>query len=342
MDSTGALQIGRDPQGWNKKFSGYISNARIVKGTAVYTHSFIPSSKPLTNITNTKLLCCQSNTSATAYAVSPGSITAETAATKASSFNPFENSIDLVRGKQTGYCTWEPLWKNSTQSNSGLLPTLRDGNLTADYDDSGSQTEFKTVCGTIPLDSTKGGKWYFETTSPGGGYYQVGMCREEHLWQIGKSGWGISGSSRGLCYQSDGSFGINRASLTTSKKTASTYGQLISFLVDFDKETFNTWVDGVDVGYTVDISSYIDKRAPFWYPMISMGNFSNALTNDDSSYTNFGQKPFTYIPPEGFKPICLENLPSPGNARPDQFYDTGLIQVMVEQNLSICIISNLI
>ena len=42
-------------------FNGYISNLRIVKGTAVYTSNFTPSTTPLTAITNTSLLTCQSN-----------------------------------------------------------------------------------------------------------------------------------------------------------------------------------------------------------------------------------------------------------------------------------------
>jgi hypothetical protein len=42
-------------------FPGYVSNARIVKGTAVYTSAFTPSTTPLTAITNTSLLTCQSN-----------------------------------------------------------------------------------------------------------------------------------------------------------------------------------------------------------------------------------------------------------------------------------------
>jgi hypothetical protein len=42
-------------------FGGYISNLRLVNGTAVYTSNFTPPTTPLTAITNTSLLTCQSN-----------------------------------------------------------------------------------------------------------------------------------------------------------------------------------------------------------------------------------------------------------------------------------------
>ena len=45
----------------NAYFAGYISNLRFVKGTAVYTGNFTPSITPLTAITNTNYLVCQSN-----------------------------------------------------------------------------------------------------------------------------------------------------------------------------------------------------------------------------------------------------------------------------------------
>ena len=57
---------------WN----GLMSNLRILKGTALYTSAFNAPFYDLENITNTKLLCCQSDSSTTTAAVTPGTITA--------------------------------------------------------------------------------------------------------------------------------------------------------------------------------------------------------------------------------------------------------------------------
>lgn len=59
--------------GGSRAFNGYISNARIVKGSAVYTAAFTPNTTPLTAISGTSLLTCQSNrfvdTSSNAFAI---------------------------------------------------------------------------------------------------------------------------------------------------------------------------------------------------------------------------------------------------------------------------------
>ena len=73
---SGAVQIGYD--GSYGLPTSYISNLRLVKGTAVYTAAFQPSTAPLTNITNTSLLTCQSNRfidTGTANSGSPFTIT---------------------------------------------------------------------------------------------------------------------------------------------------------------------------------------------------------------------------------------------------------------------------
>jgi hypothetical protein len=46
----------------NRNLNGYISNLRVVNGTALYTSAFTPSTTPLTAIANTSLLTCQSTT----------------------------------------------------------------------------------------------------------------------------------------------------------------------------------------------------------------------------------------------------------------------------------------
>ena len=48
------------PTGLNQ-LNGYLSNVRVVKGTAVYTAAFTPPTAPLTAITNTSLLTLQTN-----------------------------------------------------------------------------------------------------------------------------------------------------------------------------------------------------------------------------------------------------------------------------------------
>ena len=124
-DSSGAFEIGRANDSY---FKGNISNFRIVKGTAVYTAPFKPTNEPLTNITNTKLLCCNSS-SQTGSTVTPGTITNN--GTTANISSPFDDIAAFTFGEngdqsivKTGsyvgneqttkgpeiYLGWEPQW----------------------------------------------------------------------------------------------------------------------------------------------------------------------------------------------------------------------------------------
>ena len=55
-----ALYLGYGTEGGGY-FPGYMSNARLIKGTALYTSAFTPPTAPLGAIANTSLLTCQSN-----------------------------------------------------------------------------------------------------------------------------------------------------------------------------------------------------------------------------------------------------------------------------------------
>lgn len=61
INSRAPFSIGAQGTQGDNYFDGYISNFRVVKGTAVYMTNFTPPTQPFQNITNTSLLTCQSN-----------------------------------------------------------------------------------------------------------------------------------------------------------------------------------------------------------------------------------------------------------------------------------------
>ena len=95
ISTTGAFDIGRLNAGevgvdYLRYFKGYISNLRIVKGTALYTANFTPSTIPLVPVTSTSLLACASSTFAD---TSSNNFTVTAAGNAAvSAINPFSQA----------------------------------------------------------------------------------------------------------------------------------------------------------------------------------------------------------------------------------------------------------
>jgi len=70
MTTSNPVKIGYNQRD-NAYINGFLSNLRVIKGTALYTANFTPPTRALTNVTNTKLLCCQSNKAPESATVAP-------------------------------------------------------------------------------------------------------------------------------------------------------------------------------------------------------------------------------------------------------------------------------
>ena len=137
-DTSNGIDIGRRRYGASVTdyFRGYISNLRIIKGSAAYPYdpdNITVPTEPLTNVTNTTLLCCQSTTKSTESAVAPST-----------SWIP------------TGYTYWNGMddnWNNT-------------GTTTSDLSASSSGDWIDTA---LP----SSGKYYFETIVNDPSQYRV-------------------------------------------------------------------------------------------------------------------------------------------------------------------------
>ena len=296
-------------------FEGFISNFRFVNGTAVYTSAFTPPSGPLTDITNTKLLCCQSSTSPTAALVTPVALTVN-GSSIASSSNLFDSGDEYVLGKATSYCTLNPL------SNGGLV--LSNGNLKV-AEGSGPHMRVNSTIGV------SSGKWYYELTSNSQPYDASGVDTNSSTGLTDTSNPaassypGSDATSYAYQYASDNNGtqlytnGSNSSWPTTSSTAGTMAGGVVMVAFDLDNSKiwfgrYGNWLEsgnpvtGANPAFTLTSGK---EYTPTFRPRGTGG--TNATVN-------FGQTPFKYPPPEGFFPLCNANLPNPGKTRPDQFF----------------------
>ena len=276
------LQIGSQGGAWD--CNGKVSNLRIVKGTAVYTGNFSAPEHNLEWTTNTKLLCCRSATDITASGPSR-TVTAVKS-------NLFDNNINAVMGERSRYAILSTL-------NPGSYGSIKQGGLQYDGGWSGGNNTTRMSDLGVPPYS---GKWYCEYWNERGTSPEPGVAR----LPFAAAAWDtfLGGSVGTWMYYSPGTNTGYRYSGGTGLPYGDTYdvGDVIGMCLDTDKGELRFTKNGIDQGVAYsDLNDIVDIYTKTFH--FGAGAFSQ------QAQLNFGQKPFVFPPPEGYKTLCTANLP---------------------------------
>ena len=201
-----------------------------------------------------------------------------------------------VRGN---YATWNSLVNNSTLTNGNLQIAGK-----------GSSVFYGSV-GTIAISS---GKWYWEITNVSNTDGMTGIIEASQAYAFAgatPSGTTYVGyQSRGYAYHANG----NKYNNGSSSAYGATYttNDIIGVAFDADAGTLVFYKNGASQGTAYTVSSGYS-----WFP-------ADNVYVSDSKAVNFGQRPFAYTAPSGFKALCTQNLPEPTIVKANEYFDTLL------------------
>jgi len=181
-----------------------------------------------------------------------------------------------VRGN---YATLNPLDKGSTV-------TLVNGNL-----DVSVTSPHNIAAGTVMVSS---GKYYAEfvySALEGGTSGLVGVCNP-----LASRTSYLGGTTGGVGYNPAGNKWVDGAN--TSGLTTSAVGDVIGIALDKDSNQVSFYKNNT----LIFTQTGLNSAQPYTF---AMGH------NNSAGSFNFGQRPFAYTAPSGFKALCTANLPDP-------------------------------
>ena len=226
----------------NILFNGYISNLRVVKGTALYTSNFTPSTTPLTAVAGTSLLTCQSN-----------------------------RFIDRSSNNFT-------LTRNGDVTVSGFDPFLLDSNFSsygsAYFDGTGDYLSVPTTNSALHQigDWTYEG-WIYWVALPTTGYQNVfGQSAAS------QNSFGLyAGNATSLTWSAPYRFKVNQANIgdRITGTTTLVAGQWYHFAVVKNSGVLTLYVNGAAEGTFSDNSDYTFNNNP-----LTIGDNSNCFISN--------------------------------------------------------------
>ncbi len=188
-----------------------------------------------------------------------------------------------VRGN---YATLSPL------DNGG--GTLSNGNLKFTY----ASPAHRACRSAFAL--TTADKFYWEETIGGspGGSSGIMAATASLTSYIGDTG--------GYGYHGNGNRYYNGS--TAALGATYTSGDIISYAWDGPTGTLTAYKNGASQG------NVITGLTGTYFPAVSS-------ISSDSRELNFGQRPYAYAAPSGFKALCTQNLPDPAIPKPSSYFD---------------------
>jgi hypothetical protein len=315
INASGALQrISSRTYAVDEGFDGYTAEANFIDGQALTPSSFgktdaatgqwIPKKFGSTYGNNGFYLKFADTSAATAAAIGKDSspngnnwTPTNISVTAGVTYDAMIDSPSLS-GAASNYAVMNPLDKTS-------VSTVSNGNLKVVSTAGG----FGLTRATMAIPST--GKFYFEVTLDTG-------TTDDSTWvgviDSAETRVFSSGFTTTVARSYVETGGKNSGSATTSYGTSYTSGDVIGIAVDMTNGAIyfaknNTWQNSGDPtsGATKTGAAFTDMSTAAtgsWIP----------FCHDDSSQTpewtwNFGQRPFAYTPPSGFKSLNTFNLP---------------------------------
>ena len=226
-----------------------------------------------------------------------------------------KNYDSMIDTPTNNFPTLNPLRHDPYSQTNYVSPTLRDGNLNFRTNTT-SNVNYAESSMYFP----ESGKWYIETTvsnlniGSGVGYAQITVN-------------GDTGGSRYLWWHYASSY--YEINTDSGLQTIGSISNDDIIQVAYDVDTTNVWFGKNNSWYlSGDPSSATPMSSATTVVSDNTKFFVGGRTGSGQNimHVNFGQRPFNYTPPTGFKALCSKNLPpnAPSIIRPQKHFDTLL------------------